>query len=380
MITAEYTFCPPDTYPLERIGCPEKLLFFDIETTGFSVSGSSLYLIGAASVSGGVWHLTQWFADRAGSEEEILQAFFSHLAPFDTLVHFNGDTFDIPYLEKRCEILGLSCPLKELKSWDIYKKIRPLKKLLGLESLKQKAIEQFLGIEREDRYSGGQLIEVYHRYLTSRDENLCRLLLLHNEEDLKGMPLILPILLYPDFLSGSFSPVQWELREETDIFGQKEHILEMVCQSEATLPRPFSWEHPFLPGVRFQAEENRLSLSLPLFEGELKYFYPNYKDYYYLVYEDTAIHKSVGEYVDRDARKKATAATCYTRKTGLFLPQPEPASGPVFRTDYRSGICYREFPSDPLSCPDFPDYISALITSGLGRGLRTPKKKKTISR
>ena len=48
---------------------------------------------------------------------------------------------------------------------DIYKKIRPYRKLLGLESMKQKAIEQFLGISREDKYTGGQLIEVYRDYL-----------------------------------------------------------------------------------------------------------------------------------------------------------------------------------------------------------------------
>ena len=106
MITAEYTFSPPSAYPLDHIGSPEKLLFFDIETTGFSAAGSSLYLIGAASVTGGTWHLTQWFADRADGEVEVLQAFFSRLSSFDTLVHFNGDTFDIPYLEKRSEILG----------------------------------------------------------------------------------------------------------------------------------------------------------------------------------------------------------------------------------------------------------------------------------
>ena len=41
-----------------------------------------------------------------------------------------------------------------------------------------------------------------------------------------------------------------------------------------------------------------------------------------MIYEDCAIHKSVGQYVDRSARKKATAKTCYTRAAGLFVPQP----------------------------------------------------------
>lgn len=36
MITIKHPTDPPDTYPLERIGPLKDLLFFDIETTGFS--------------------------------------------------------------------------------------------------------------------------------------------------------------------------------------------------------------------------------------------------------------------------------------------------------------------------------------------------------
>ena len=74
--------------------------------------------------------------------------------------------------------------------------------------------------------------------------------------------------------------------------------------------------------------------------------------------------------MDRDARKKATAATCYTKKRGRFLPQPEPADVPLFRTGYRSRTAYRELPEAPLSCPDFPAYIHSLILSSLGKGGR----------
>ena len=60
-----------------------------------------------------------------------------------------------------------------------------------------------------------------------------------------------------------------------------------------------------------------------------------------MIYEDCAIHKSVGQYVDRSARKKATAKTCYTRAAGLFVPQPLLADGtPMWheclKADYKS--------------------------------------------
>ena len=192
MITVEKIITLPDTYPLERLGRLDQLLFFDIETTGFSGDYSRLYLIGCTCFQGGGWRLVQWFADRPDAEPELLTAFFHFLSSFTTLVHFNGDGFDIPYLLKRCRACGLPYDFSGMTSIDIYKKIRPYRARLSLDSMKQKSIERFLGIHREDRFSGGELIEVYHAYLENREDRLYDLLMLHNREDLEGMPLILP--------------------------------------------------------------------------------------------------------------------------------------------------------------------------------------------
>ena len=101
MITIEKKLLLPDTYPLERIGKLEDLLFFDIETTGFSGDRCQLYLIGCTYYSQGSWRLIQWFADTADAEADVLAAFFEFLDGYRVLVHFNGDGFDIPYLLKR---------------------------------------------------------------------------------------------------------------------------------------------------------------------------------------------------------------------------------------------------------------------------------------
>ena len=59
MITIQKTITLPDTYPLERLGRLEDLLFFDIETTGFSGDYTHLYLIGCTYFQKGTWHLIQ---------------------------------------------------------------------------------------------------------------------------------------------------------------------------------------------------------------------------------------------------------------------------------------------------------------------------------
>ena len=311
MITAQHTFTAPPAYPLERLGRPDKLLFFDIETTGFSGGIHQVYLIGCTYRCGGVWNLIQWFADTPEAEKEVLTAFLRFTEDFSGLVHFNGDTFDIPFLLKRFHAWDLSWDPGNLSGTDIYKRIRPLKNLLGLDSLKQKAVEQFLGIFRQDPYSGGQLIDVYRLYLETRKDSLLHMLMLHNREDLEGMPLILPILYYADLPGQDFTLVSQQVLETPDIFGEPSFSLELTLENPDSLPVPVLWDTP-----RASCE---------------------------------AVQNSVGEYVERKARRKATAQTCYTRKTALFLPQPDTLWAPAFRKDYRSRQLYGEYTPDRLT-------------------------------
>ena len=90
-----------------------------------------------------------------------------------------------------------------------------------------------------------------------------------------------------------------------------------------------------------RAEHSTLKLRLPVITGILKYFYPNYKDYYYLPYEDTAMHKSIAAYVDSECRIKATKETCYTKKHGTFIMIPSYSGDmPVFKKDYNDKNVY----------------------------------------
>ncbi len=364
MLTVKDTIRFPLTYPLERLGPLETLLFFNIETTGFSGDYSKLYLIGCTYFRDGSWNLIQWFADTADAEKDLLHSFFTFLSNFTTVVHFNGDGFDIPYLLKRCHALGLPYDFSNIKSFDIYKRIRPLKKLLGLNSLKQKSIERFLGIFRQDPYSGGQLIQVYQDYLTTHETVLYDMLMLHNREDLEGMPLILPILCYPDLLESDFTLSSQKLLTHTDLFGDPVTFLQLQVKSDVSIPVPVSWEFPLgSQKCRAELENNRITFEIELYEGECRHFYPDYQNYYYLIYEDQAVHKSVGEFVEKSAKKKATAKTCYTKKQGLFLPQPSELWEPVFKRDYKDKLSFAEYRPALFDDPGFcQSYLSSLLS------------------
>ena len=99
-------------------------------------------------------------------------------------------------------------------------------------------------------------------------------------------------------------------------------------------------------GCHIKVEKDEGTMIVPIYEEELKYFYSNYKDYYYLPLEDTAIHKSIGYFVEKEFREQAKASTCYTRKISCYLPQWEILYEPFFKREYDSTEFFFELTDD----------------------------------
>ena len=94
----------------------------------------------------------------------------------------------------------------------------------------------------------------------------------------------------------------------------------------------------FIRRIEKFLEENSRDLLAERFPekfAEMKYFYSNYKDYYYLPQEDIAIHKSVAGFVDKEFRQQALASNCYTRKVSSYLPQWDTLFTPFFKREYK---------------------------------------------
>ena len=324
---------------LETIHDPVKTLFFDIETTGFTAHSSSLYMIGCVYYKDGNWHTIQWFAQKPSEQADIIHSFFAFAKDYSFLIHFNGNQFDIPYIIQKCDELEIPQNFEEFGGLDIYRRISPYKRILGLENCKQKTIERFLGIDREDPYTGGDLISIYQEYVASPTEDSENLLLQHNHDDLVGMLSILPILSYCDIFS---KPVKAKKVQANHYHDENDlHQIELIITVALpeTLPIPISFH---ANGVYVRTKDNEANIKVPVFEGTLKYFYSNYKDYYYLPEEDLALHKSVATFVDKDHRTQANARNCYTRKQSLYLPQWDTLFAPFFKRDYDDPSLYFE--------------------------------------
>lgn len=280
-------------YPLEHLAPLDQILFLDIETTGFSSASSYLYLIGCTFRENDTWKTIQWFAEKYEEEPVILTAFFEFAAAYRYLLHFNGTTFDIPFIQHKCARHKLSFTFDKMESIDLYKKISPCKYLLKLPNCKQKTLEQFLEIPRDDIYDGGDLIGLYHEYVKAPSSMTEKKILLHNQEDLQGMLEILPVLSYYDLFTKDVTARKVQANYYRDLSGQKRMELLMTLSLPVSLPKLVSISGN---GCYFMGESDSGSLKVPVYEEEMKYFYSNYKDYYYLPTEDVALHKSVASF------------------------------------------------------------------------------------
>ena len=261
MFTADYildSFTPG--YPLERIAPVDDVLFLDIETTGFTAKSSNLYLIGCACYEDGRFHVHQWMAEKYDEEAAVLEAFFTFAASYRYLIHYNGNAFDIPYLQQKAASLGLPYHFDGFDGLDIYKRIAPYKHFLKLSNCKQKTIEAFLGIGREDKYSGGELISIYHDYVKEPIEDFRDLLLLHNKEDIIGMLKVLPILAYHDLFNGEVNAKKVQANYYTDYSGNRRQELLMTLSLPTPLPVPVSLS---VGSCYFKGENDTATLKVP---------------------------------------------------------------------------------------------------------------------
>ena len=307
-----------------------KVVIFDIETTGFAAASTKLYLIGCGYYDGDDIYIIQWFNDDGKSEVDIIKAFFEFISNYKYILHYNGDGFDIPYINSKIKEYELDFSFDGITSIDLYKLIRPYKDMLHLDNLKLKSIEQFLDINRLDKYSGKDLIKIYNEYLNKPDDEKEKLLLTHNYEDIEGLIYNFCMLAYVKLKEGCFSVNSMKVRKNKLLFS---------LSLEYDLPKRISFSKFDIIITGYQ---NEATITVPIVEATLKFFFKDYKEYFFIPSEDRAIHKSVATYIDKNSRLKATKENCYVKQSGYFITQLDAEIITGFKENYNDKTSYIE--------------------------------------
>jgi uncharacterized protein YprB with RNaseH-like and TPR domain len=357
---------PPKALP-QYLADANKSLYFDIETTGLSPRNSFIYMIGAAfrNDPGNDYTCVQWLAESITDEAEVIEEFLELASGYDTLIHYNGTAFDIPFIAKRAELYDINFDPASMQSIDIYKRVIKYRNILCFNDYKQKTVENRMKYPRKDTLSGKELIDIYKEFSDSKDEEFKKLLFLHNHDDIEGMLSITPILSLCSMLRNhEYVLDSVNIHEHKSLNDSTSHELMIKgtfsnmthVSSTSNITHGSSEDNTF-----FSFNENRILFKIPIFIGELKTYYKDYKNYYYYPTEDMAVHKSVAIYTDSDYREKASPENCYTRFAGAFIPLWKDCFTPVFRADYQSEDLYLtltdEMMNDKTALKDYCDHI-----------------------
>ena len=359
----------------------EDTLLYDIETTGLNPKSSQLYLLGILLFHKENSEFIQYFAESVRDEEEILEQFFQLCQTKKVLISFNGEGFDNRFIEAMAKSYG-KLPLHlNLKQLDLFKLIRKRKKFYGLESCSLKSCERFLGIYREDRCNGGELISVYREYLQDKDRKKKNSLLLHNREDIQNLPDLFSFLAYENIFQGNIKFQTAEFLESEEIKEknynhQNENSLqikdleleerqnsrtsEKLCL-KFSLPSSVPVPLTLTPkNFLLEVKETSLCLTVPLYQGELCYFFKDYKDYEFIPSEDRVVHKSLAAMYPKEMREKAKASTAYQKMKTSFLPIFQEKEK-VFKKTYQDKQCFIPFKENTFESISPVEYLLSFL-------------------
>lgn len=159
------------------------IVILDIETTGLHRVYSQVILVGIILFNNKDAEVIQIFADNPSEEAEVLDTLANIIKNKSLLLTYNGQAFDIPYLNGKYKQHNIDFSIPLYKSFDLLRLIRKNKTNLSLENYKLKSVENFLGINRNDTISGKESVDLYNNYVTTKSIELRKKILLHNFED-----------------------------------------------------------------------------------------------------------------------------------------------------------------------------------------------------
>jgi uncharacterized protein YprB with RNaseH-like and TPR domain len=193
---------------------PGRVLFLDIETAGLSAN-TYLFLVGMMYANGNGFHVEQVFARDYTEEKGVLLHVHETMGRFDTIVTYNGASFDIPFIRTRMAVHRIP-ELPPVGSVDLLHASRRVFRE-KLPNCRLVTVEKYLrGAGREGDIPSRFIPRAYHEFVRTKDARIMRNVAYHNRMDLFTMAVILNHLSEPPVPAPA----------------------SIITQAEATIPSP----------------------------------------------------------------------------------------------------------------------------------------------
>jgi uncharacterized protein YprB with RNaseH-like and TPR domain len=164
-------------------------IFLDTETSGLAGgTGTYAFEVGVGRFTENGFKLAQYFMRHPGEEPALLAGLTEFMNGMKAVVTYNGKAFDIPLLNTRYTLMGMTSPFTNIDHFDLLPLARRLWRI-RLESRTLGNVEnQILGVERGEEEVPGYLIpEMYFEYLKSQDARPMAGIFYHNAIDILSL-------------------------------------------------------------------------------------------------------------------------------------------------------------------------------------------------
>ncbi len=215
---------------------------------------------------------TVWTLEKESDDFDILMELSEALKGIKLLITFNGDSFDIPHLTKKYAAYRLEDPFEGKHTIDLLKKLRLFDPLFHLPA---HTLSDYMGLFPENETLPAQ-------------------------NDAEAELLLTSLLPLEGFMNGNFAVENTDAGEDFVTFALLPGTRVPISLTSA--------DGPFTLALR----GDRASLKADLFDGRLRRYYLNYRDYEYLIHEGYAVHRSVSQGVAKSRKEKAVRENCFS--------------------------------------------------------------------
>ncbi|GMQ74866.1 MAG: hypothetical protein BMS9Abin01_0106 [Gammaproteobacteria bacterium] len=170
---------------------PRSCVFMDTETTGLAGgTGTLVFLLGLARFSDGALEVSQLFLTGFHGESAMLDEARAILRGADTLVTFNGRSFDSPLLATRYRLSGLCDPFAGLRHADLLHVTRRTFKHRWPDCRLQTAERRLLGVERVGDLPGCEAPAAWFEWVRHGRDDALSAVCSHNRLDLLSLAVL----------------------------------------------------------------------------------------------------------------------------------------------------------------------------------------------
>lgn len=173
----------------------ERWVFLDTETTGLAGgAGTFAFLIGVGFVAPEGFLVRQYFLREPSEEPSVLWHLGEDLARFDTIITYNGKSYDLPLLETRYRLARSRVPFEQMPHLDLLHACRRLWKL-RFESCKLTFLEErILGNARVGDVPGFLIPSLYANYLRFQEAGSLVPVFTHNALDILSLACLTSVV------------------------------------------------------------------------------------------------------------------------------------------------------------------------------------------